>query len=87
MPNDAKLGLLAGVLGVVIAATISGGKPPPPLGIASGPASATSSQPAPPTKVQSKSNEAPTTTIASGIPAGTPAVSTKQNNHRCNSDE
>ena len=78
MPNDAKLGLLAGVLGVVIAATISGGKPPPQLGIASGPASPTSPQPAPVTKSQSKSNGAPTIAIAPGNPAGTPAIPTKQ---------
>lgn len=30
MQNDAKLGLLAGVVGVIIAATISGKQPSPP---------------------------------------------------------
>jgi hypothetical protein len=57
MPNDAKLGLLAGVLGVIIAATISGKSPPPPLGIAGGPPAGTSPQSSPPTKAQGKAND------------------------------
>src|SRR5687767_13562437 len=30
MPNDAKLGLLAGVLGVIVVAVVSAGRPPIP---------------------------------------------------------
>jgi hypothetical protein len=32
MPNDAKLGLLVGVLGVVLAAAVSADRTPPPTG-------------------------------------------------------
>ncbi len=48
MPNDAKLGLLAGVLGVVIAAVVSVNRPQQPASAA--PASPTNAAPTPTSK-------------------------------------
>jgi hypothetical protein len=58
MQNDAKLGLLAGVVGVIIAAIISG-KTPSPSGTAAGPPIGTTPQSAPNVKAQLKANNSP----------------------------
>ena len=85
MPNDAKLGLLTGVLGVILAATIPV-KSPAALGTANNTTSATSSQPSPKSAgniAASKKTEGSTNEIAppAVLPADlgtTPVVRTKK---------
>jgi len=61
MQNDAKLGLLAGVVGVIIAATISGKQPSPP-----GTASGSSPQSTPVINSPVQANEAAAPAVVTG---------------------
>jgi MFS superfamily sulfate permease-like transporter len=78
MQNDAKLGLLAGVVGVIIAATISG-KTPSPVSNASGPAAGTSPQTSSTVKTQVKATEVSAPAVVPGE-LGTTAVARTRNN-------
>ncbi|MBA4066075.1 MAG: hypothetical protein C0501_20620 [Isosphaera sp.] len=51
MPNDAKLGMLAGVAGVVLAAVLSANRPDPPAAPPPDPPAPAESPAAPPTPV------------------------------------
>jgi hypothetical protein len=73
MQNDAKLGLLAGVVGVIIAATISG-KTPPPAGTVSGSATQSSST----VNTNAKANEIAVPAVVPGELATTPVAQTKK---------
>jgi hypothetical protein len=77
MPNDAKLGLLAGVLGVIIAATISG-KAPTQLGTASSTPSAASAQPTSGPKPPAKVNDNATPALLPAELSTTPVIQTKK---------
>jgi len=76
MPNDAKLGLLAGVLGVIIAATISG-KAPTSLGTAGNAPPTNSQQPAPASKMQAKASDATTPALLPAELPTTPVIQTR----------
>ncbi len=78
MQNDAKLGLLAGVVGVIIAATISG-KSPSASGTTTNPQSGTSPQSTPVTNYQAKSNDVAATAVVPGDSGSTPVARTKKN--------
>ncbi|HEV3384885.1 MAG TPA: hypothetical protein VG097_08710 [Gemmata sp.] len=78
MQNDAKLGLLAGVVGVIIAATISG-KTPGPVGSASGPAAGTSPQTSSTGKTHVKATEVAAPAVVPGELGTTAVVRTRNN--------
>ena len=78
MQNDAKLGLLAGVVGVIIAATISG-KTPNPSGSTSETTAGASPQTSPTLKTQVKASEVSATAVVSGDLGTTVVVQTKKN--------
>jgi hypothetical protein len=78
MQNDAKLGLLAGVVGVIIAATITG-KAPTALGTASAPPGGTSPQSSPAANSQTKSRDPTAAAAVPGDLGSTPVVQTKKN--------
>jgi hypothetical protein len=78
MQNDAKLGLLAGVVGVIIAATISS-KTPTALGTASAPPGGTSPQSSPTANSQAKTRDATAPVIMPGDLGSTPVVQAKKN--------
>lgn len=73
MPNDAKLGLLTGVIGVIVAAALSLSRPPsgaPPPAQAAGPRELQSAT--------GKPTAAPATAAPSSELAATPVVRTKK---------
>jgi hypothetical protein len=76
MPNDAKLGLLAGVVGVIIAATITG-KSPTSLGTAISTPSVASPQPSAALKNHAKANDVATPALLPAELSTTPVVRTK----------
>ena len=49
MPNDAKLGLLTGVLGVIVVAALSAQRPPQPAAVTATPPATPAKTPEPPT--------------------------------------
>jgi hypothetical protein len=71
MQNDAKLGLLAGVLGVIVAATITGKSP-----TAAGVPSATATNPSSSMKVEGKGNDVATPAALPAELGTTPALRT-----------
>jgi hypothetical protein len=73
MQNDAKLGLLAGVVGVIIAATISG-KSAIPAGNSSETATGTSSQSTTTPNVKEQDNRSSAPTVLPGELAATPVA-------------
>ena len=66
MPNDAKLGLLAGVLGVLVAAVVSVQRPTPPPGA--------NTNPPPSAPAKAVANTAPKPDAEPAAPPRTPAV-------------
>lgn len=75
MQNDAKLGLLAGVVGVVIAATLPGKSTPPTVGAAANPASSTVPQSSPAHKPTNANDIAP-----AAVPAESDSTPVKRKN-------
>jgi hypothetical protein len=79
MPNDAKLGLLAGVLGVLVAAVASVQRPTPPPGANTSPPPSAPAKPAPKPDANAEPSGLPRTpaVLPTELPS-TPVVRTKK---------